>query len=88
MEHIFEGLPQDKWIDIIYNASRGLSTNELLRLLERAASMEVLLEKRLGEAWEEELEYLLKSEENSEEIHHKMQDLAMESMGKILTQNE
>ncbi|MDD6056462.1 MAG: DUF2018 family protein [Helicobacter sp.] len=88
MEHIFEGLPQDKWIDIIYNASRGLSTNELLRILERAACMEVLLEKRLGEAWEDELEYLLKSEENSEEIHHKMQDLAMESMGKILTQNE
>lgn len=88
MEHILEGLPQDKWIDIIFNASRGLATRELTRMLERQAAMEVLLEKRLGEMWEEELVYLQNSEESAEEIHHKTQDLAIISMQDILTQNE
>lgn len=88
MEHILEGLPQDKWIDIIFNASRGLATRELMRMLERQAAMEVLLEKRLGEMWEEELSYVQNSEESAEEIHHKVQDLAINSMQDILTQNE
>ncbi|MCH5322334.1 MAG: DUF2018 family protein [Helicobacter sp.] len=88
MEHIFEGLPQDKWLEIIFNASRTLASQELLRILERQASLEVLLEKRLGEMWEEELEYIQKSEESAEEIHTQMQNLAMESMGKILSLNE
>ncbi|MBX7490758.1 DUF2018 family protein [Helicobacter turcicus] len=88
MEHILEGLPQDKWIDIIFNASRGLATRELTRMLERQAAMEVLLEKRLGEMWEEELAYLQNSEESADEIHHKTQDLAIISMQDILTQNE
>ncbi|TLD89077.1 DUF2018 family protein [Helicobacter sp. MIT 05-5294] len=88
MEHILEGLPQEKWIDIIFNASQGLSAKELTRLLERQGAMEILLEKRLGEMWEEELNYLIHSEESSEEIHHRVQNIAIESMGNILTQNE
>ena len=88
MEHILEGLPQDKWIDIIFHASRGLTTKELIKMLERQATMEILLEKRLGEMWEEELRYLQNSEESSEAIHHRMQDLAITSMQDILTRNE
>lgn len=88
MEHILEGLPQDKWVEIIFHASRGLASKELLKMLERQAAMEVLLEKRLGEMWEEELAYLVNSEESSEEIHHRTQNIAIESMGNILTQNE
>ncbi|MCI5969483.1 DUF2018 family protein [Helicobacter sp.] len=88
MDHLLEGLPQEKWIDIIFNASRGLATRELTKMLEKQAAMEVLLEKRLGEMWEEELAYLQKSEECSEEIHRKTQDLAIISMQDILTQNE
>lgn len=88
MDHIFEGLPQDKWLDIIFNASRTLSSQELNRLLERLAALEILLEKRLGESWEEELKYILDSEESSEEIHRHTQNLAIDSMGKILSQNE
>ncbi len=88
MEHILEGLPQDKWLEIIFNASQGLSERELTRMLERQAAMEILLEKRLGEMWEDELDYIVKSEESSEEIHHRVQDIAIESMGNILTRNE
>ncbi|MCL9822049.1 DUF2018 family protein [Helicobacter colisuis] len=88
MDHIFEGLPQDKWVEIILNASHSSSSVELRRILEKLAAMEILLEKRLGETWEEELEYLLSSEEVSEEIHTHTQNLAIESMGNILTQNE
>ncbi len=50
--------------------------------------MEILLEKRLGESWEEELNYILSSEESSEEIYRHTQNLAIESMGNILTKNE
>ncbi|WP_104721611.1 DUF2018 family protein [Helicobacter mesocricetorum] len=85
---IFEGIPQDKWIEIIFNASQGLASAELIRILERLASMEILLEKRLGESWEEELNYILSSEESSEEIYRHTQNLAIESMGNILTKNE
>ncbi|MBD5164829.1 DUF2018 family protein [Helicobacter sp.] len=88
MEHILEGLPQEKWIEIIFNASQGLSAKELTNMLERQAAMEILLEKRLGEMWEEELAYLMRSEESSEEIHRRTQNIAIESMGNILTQNE
>ena len=42
---IFEGIPQDKWIEIVFNASQGLASAELIRILERLASMEILLEK-------------------------------------------
>lgn len=88
MEHILEGLPQEKWIEIIFHASQGLSARELTNMLERQAAMEILLEKRLGEMWEEELTYLMRSEESSEEIHRRTQNIAIESMGNILTQNE
>ncbi|MCI7047926.1 DUF2018 family protein [Helicobacter sp.] len=88
MDHIFEGLPQDKWVEIVLNASHSSSSVELRRILEKLAAMEILLEKRLGETWEEELEYLLSSEEVSEEIYTHTQNLAIESMGNILTQNE
>ncbi len=88
MEHIFEGLPQDKWLEIVLNASKAATNVELKRILERLAAMEILCEKRLGETWEEELKYLLSSEEVSDEIHRHMQNLAIESMGNILTQNE
>ncbi len=88
MEHILEGLPQEKWIEIIFNASQGLSAKELTNMLERQAAMEILLEKRLGEMWEEELAHLISSEESSEEIHRRTQNIAIESMGNILTQNE
>lgn len=88
MEHMFEGLPQDKWLEIVLNASQAATSVELKRILERLAAMEILCEKRLGETWEEELRYLLNSEEVSDEIHRHTQNLAIESMGNILTQNE
>ena len=88
MDHIFEGLPKDKWLEIIFNASRTLSSKELHRILERLATLEILLEKRLGESWEEELNYIANSEESSEEIHKHTQNIAVDSMSKILSQNE
>lgn len=86
--NIFEGTPQDKWLEIIFNASQSLASQELTRILERMATMEILLEKRLGESWEEELDYIKTSEESSEEIYSHTQSLAIESMGNILTKNE
>lgn len=88
MNELFEGLPQDKWLDIIFNASPTLSRKELQRILEHCAALEILLEKRLGETWEEELKYLLEDEESSEALHHHTQNLAIDSMGKILSNNE
>lgn len=88
MDHLFEGVPQDKWVEIIFNASPTLSSKELQRLLEHCAALEILLEKRLGETWEEELKYLLNDEESSDVLYHHTQNLAIESMGNILSNNE
>ena len=75
-------------LKIIFNDTNNHTITELIRILGKLAEMEMLLKKRLGETWEEELLYLLKSEEVAEEIPRHTQNLAIESMGNILTQNE
>lgn len=85
---IFGSEPRKKWLDVIFNASQGLARDELLALLNRLAACELLCERNLGEFWERDLEMLLSSEESGEELEKAAQNLAIESMGKILSQNE
>lgn len=84
-DDIFTGSPRSKFLDIVFNANRGLVEAELERLVERLAILELmqsedqeLLEKKL-------LDYRFK---NQDEVDTKMKSLFIESMGNILTQNE
>ncbi len=84
-DDIFMGSPRSKFLDIVFNANRGLVESELERLIERLAILELmhqedpeLLDKKL-------LEYRFK---NQDDVDTKMKSLFIESMGNVLTQNE
>lgn len=72
-EELFEGSPIEKWKEIILHANPSVVSRELERILEELARAE--LQK---EGLEESLENLNKVK----------QDLAIHSMGNILSQNE
>ncbi len=86
---IFEGTPISKWKDIIFNASKTLASNELERLLEELAMYEMAFE-------EQEIQMNLR--DFFYNVHHdtelkkrfidKKNSLAIESMSKILSENE
>ena len=84
-DDIFSGTPQSKFMDIIYNASKDLAKQELTRLMERQAALEMMLEERV-----EDLEGELRrfAFENQDAVDTKTKSLFIESVGNILTQNE
>ena len=86
MEHeIFEGTPEEKWLEVIFHASVHLASAELLYLLERLALMESLLEE-LDPLWESKLQ-AHKNALGADSVQ-KMRSLALESMGRILSNSE
>ena len=84
-DDIFMGSPKSKFLDIIFNANRGLVDEELERLIERIAILEIFLDED-----DEVLERKIKQYafENRDEVELKVKELYMESMGNIVTRNE
>lgn len=72
-DELFEGDPIQKWKEIIFHANPSVVANELERLLEELAKAEITKE---GE------------EISLENLKQIKQDLAIQSMGNILSQNE
>lgn len=85
-DDIFMGSPKSKFFDIIYNANRGLVEQELERVYERHAAMEMLLEESLGDELEHKIKAVLF--EKSQEIDAMTKSLYMESTAKVVTNNE
>lgn len=84
-DDIFMGSPKSKFLDIVFNANRGLVEFELEKLVEKLAILELmsnedeeLLEKKL-------LEYKFS---NEDDVQMKQKSLFIEFMGNVLTQNE
>lgn len=78
---VLQGDPIQKWSEIMLNASPTLVTQELERLLELLATFEV--------AFEESGNDLRKfTYTHKEQIQAQMQNIAIESMAKILSENE
>ena len=84
-DDIFLGTPESKFMDIIYNASQDLAKHELARLMERQATLELMLEERVEDLEAEIKRYAF---ENQESVETKTKSLYIESVGNILTQNE
>lgn len=72
-EEIFEGDPIEKWKEIIFHANPSVVSQELERMLEELAILELQKEGK---------------EINLENLARAKQDLAIQSMGNILSQNE
>jgi hypothetical protein len=84
----FFGSPKSKFFDVLLHANRGVVESEFDVFLERHTALELLLRERLGE--DENLEALLRTTlfERQEEILAGKQDVYINLVGDILTQNE
>ncbi len=87
-DDIFGGKPEDKFFDIVYNANRNLVQNELINATTKSAAMELLLEEMLGE--EKDIEGIIANYilNNQDKVNNRINDLYIEMMGNILSQNE
>ena len=84
-DDIFEGCPVEKWLEILFHSNRTLAESELRRILESLALCEQMLDE-LEPQWEKEFEKRRFAQ--SPQTSARMSNLAIESMGKILTQSE
>lgn len=86
-EDIFQGSPKSKFIDIVYNANSDLVHNELARLMERMAVMELMLQEQYGE---DELDAKIRTFafEHGKEVDMMTKNLYIISVGNVLSQNE
>lgn len=86
---VLQGNPLEKWKDIIFNASRTLSSAELERLLELQAIYEMMIEDHSLDGKLREFYVKLESDEElKEKLKHYKNNIAIESMAKILSENE
>ncbi|RDU67484.1 DUF2018 domain-containing protein [Helicobacter didelphidarum] len=86
---IFEGNPINKWKEVVFNASRTLAENEIERLLETLALYELALEEQDSQINLRDFFYKAHHDEHlKQQFHERKNSLAMESMSKILSENE
>lgn len=85
-DDVFLGSPKSKFLDIVYTANRNLVEQELERMVNKMAAMEILLEEKLGDYWEREL--ATNDYNRSAEIDEKTKSLYIEFTGEIVTRNE
>lgn len=81
---IFEGLPRDKFFDILFHANRNLVENELENLLIRLIALENLCEKN-GISENEIFTFIA---ENEGLIDSELNDKFIGLTGNILSNNE
>ncbi len=91
-DDIFGGKPEKKFFDIVFNANRNLVRNELNSSVRKIAALELLLEEMLGEMLGENKDidtiinnYLFN---NQDKIDQRVDNIYIEMMGNVLTQNE
>lgn len=88
-DELFEGTPLSKWKEVVFNASRALAEAEIERLLEELALYEIALEDSDININLRELYYKVHHDENfKQKLHDKKNSIAIESMSKILSENE
>lgn len=86
---IFEGSPVAKWKEVVFNASRTLADKELERLLEELALYEMAFEADEKPANLREFFYKVHHDAAfKQSFMEKKNSLAIESMAKILSENE
>jgi hypothetical protein len=85
---LFGGTPRKKYIDIIFNANQNLVDEFLYQNMRYIAALELMLEEQIGE--DKDIEQLAKSYmfENELKVDERTNDLLIDGMGQIVTQNE
>jgi len=85
-DDIFLGSPKSKFLDIVFNANRNLVKDELARIVDRMAALEMLLDEKLGEDWERQL--ATRDYDRRSEVEEKAKSLYIEYTGNVLSSNE
>ena len=78
--------PKDKFFEIIFNANQNLVIEELEKVFERLAALEILAEECYGDELEQKINEVKFNK--SEELEQVEFDLYIHTMANILTKNE
>ncbi len=86
-DDIFEGTPEGRYFDIVFNANRNVVENELLNTIEKMSALELLLEEMLEG---KDIENIIRNYiiNNPKKIKERKINNIIESMGNILSQSE
>ena len=86
-DDFFSGSPEDKYRDIISNANKNLVENEVLSLIKKLSTIELLLEEKLQL---DDIEDLVKNYglSNIQDVNTKYNSNLILSMSNILSLNE
>jgi len=85
-EDIFGGSPRSKFMDVVFNANNDIVRQELAKFIEKAATMELMLEKYVGEDINKAVEQYYF--EHQDECDTKAKSIYVEIMGEVLSQSE
>ena len=85
-EDIFGGSPKSKFMDVVFNANNDIVRQELMKFIEKAATMEMMLEEHVGEDINKAVEQYYFSHQDACDM--KTKSLYVEIMGAILSQSE
>ena len=85
-DDVFLGSPRSKFLDIVYTANRNLVEEQLDKMVAKMAAMEILLEEKMGDYWDREID--TNEYSRSPEVEQKIKSLYIEFTGEIVTRNE
>ncbi len=87
-DDILGGSPKSRFFDIIFHANRNVVKNELEKMMEWMAAMELIIEEKCGLDVEKEVANIIYDESKQKMLENKLNSLYIEYMGKILSQSE
>lgn len=85
-DDVFLGSPQSKFMDIIFTANQNLVQEQLEKMVNRLAAMEILLDEKMGDTWESQM--ATRDYDRMDEVEEKAKSLYIEFTGEIVTRNE
>lgn len=87
-DDIFLGSPKSKFFDVIFNANNDIARAELEAMVERMATMELLLEEKMGSLEEIEQKINEYKYSKADEVEAHAKNTYIFYMGEILSQSE
>jgi len=86
-DDVLGGTPESRFMDIVFGANRNVVRDELAKIIEWLAALELIAEER-GIDVENEVQKLLHDESRRAELENKANSLYIEYMGQILSKSE
>ena len=85
-DDIFGGSPRSKFMDVVFNANNDVVKMELENFIEKVATMELMLEEKIGDDLESEIARYKAL--HLDEVGTKTKSIYIELMGDILSKSE